>query len=264
MIAPMHVRRRAISALMVLSACYSGAGAEDLPALIEQSKPSLLLIGTFADTDNPRFTFRGTGFVVGDGRLAITNAHVLPPDGEMVVANRRLVIQSRDAGSGVWRMRGAKVVGSDATHDLVLLRFDGAEMPALRLAPEGRVREGGAIALMGFPLGGALGFSPVTHRGIVSAITAIALPPPTARTLNPQAIRQFRDGVFDIIQLDATAYPGNSGGPVFSIDSGEVLGVVNMVLVKGRKETALSSPSGISYAIPAHFARQLIDAERKD
>jgi len=264
MMAVVRGRRRAFSALVLLSALCLDTRAADLPALIELSKPSLLLVGTYADTDNPRFTFRGTGFVVGDGRLAITNTHVLPPDGEMVVPNRRLVVQARDGVSGAWRSRGVKIVGSDATHDLVLLRFDGAELPALRLAPEGAAREGGAIALMGFPLGGALGFSPVTHRGIVSAITAIALPPPSARTLNPQAIRQLRDGAFDIIQLDATAYPGNSGGPVLSIDSGEVLGVVNMVLVKGRKETALSSPSGISYAIPAHFARQLIDAERRN
>jgi len=256
------LRGRRLTIAGVLLCLQVVAAHADLPALIEQSKPALLLIGTYSETDSPRFTFRGTGFVVGDGDLAITNAHVLPPDGEIGMAGRRLVIQARD-GVGSWGARSARVVGLDAAHDLVLLRFDGVALPALVLAPDGATREGATVALMGFPLGGALGFSPVTHRGIVSAVTAIALPPPSARGLNPQAIRQLREGSFDIIQLDATAYPGNSGGPVLDVESGKVLGIVNMVLVKGRKETALSSPSGISYAIPAHYARRLVDVGRK-
>ena len=42
------------------------------------------------------------------------------------------------------------------------------------------------------------------------------------------------------------------------IDSGRVLGVINMVLVKNSKESVLSSPSGISYAIPVRFVRALL------
>jgi S1-C subfamily serine protease len=126
------------------------------------------------------------------------------------------------------------------------------------LAPGGRAREGQAVAFMGFPLGGALGFSTVTHRGIISAITAIALPPPSASGLNERAIRQLRERPFDVYQLDATAYPGNSGGPLLDTATGEVLGIVNMVFVKGSKETALNQPSGITYAIPSAFIQELL------
>ena len=117
---------------------------------------------------------------------------------------------------------------------------------------------------MGFPIGGALGFSPVTHRGLISSITPAALPTPTARSLNAATIRSVRSGPFDIFQLDGTAYPGNSGGPLFDPESGEVLGVVNMVFIKGSRESALSNPSGISYAIPSRFVAELIeDGQRK-
>jgi S1-C subfamily serine protease len=64
--------------------------------------------------------------------------------------------------------------------------------------------------------------------------------------------------VFNIFQLDATAYPGNSGSPVFNPESGEVIGVINMVFIKSTREAALSNPSGITYAIPVNFLTELL------
>ena len=120
------------------------------------------------------------------------------------------------------------------------------------------VREGQSIAIVGFPIAGALGFSLVTHRGIVSSITSIALPMPTAQQLNERTASRLRRGSFEIYQLDATAYPGNSGGPVVDAETGQVVGVINMVLVKGTREAALSSPSGIAYAVPVRFVHELL------
>ncbi len=263
------VLRVALLGLMLLPAALTsyaaGNGREwgELPALVERSRPSVILVGTYAETDSPRFGFRGSGFVFADGNLAVTNAHVLP-EPLAGTRERRLVVQIRQ-GQNAWTVRSAEILALDRMHDLALLRFEGAPAPALKLAAAGSAKEGAAIALMGFPLGGALGFSTVTHRGIIAAITAIALPTPSAQGLNERAIRQLREGAFDILQLDATAYPGNSGGPVFDVESGEVVGVVNMVLIKGSKETALSQPSGITYAIPAQYVEQLLgrrDAQR--
>ncbi len=71
-------------------------------------------------------------------------------------------------------------------------------------------------------------------------------------------VRQLKSGSFNIFQLDATAYLGNSGSPVFDASSGEVIGIINMVFIKGSKEAALSQPSGIAYAIPANYLRDLM------
>ena len=241
--------------LVVAAALLGTAAARaDLPATVDAVKPAIVVVGSYKATDSPRFTLRGTGFAVGDGSQLITNAHVLG-EGAQLDPAAQLMVQVRTP-SGL-EPRGAKVVEVDLLHDLALLALDGRPIPALKLR-DGPVREGQSVALMGFPLGGLLGFAPVTHRGIVSSITPIALPGPASRQLAERTVRQLRDGSFDVLQLDATAYPGNSGGPLFDVENGEVLGVVNMVLVRETREAALGHPSGISYAIPAVHIAELL------
>lgn len=243
--------------LVFLSCLLPGLATAELAETIQRIKPSILVVGTYKKTGSPQFTMRGTGFVVGDGNLVATNAHVVAditdPETEFVVR----IGQGRSQNES--RLRRAKVTSSSKTHDLAVLRIEGTPFPALKLANSDLVREGQAIAFTGFPIGGALGFSPVTHRGIVSSITPIALPAGNARQINDKLIRQIKSGTFDIFQLDATAYPGNSGSPVFDAASGEVIGVINMVFIKGSKEAALSQPSGITYAIPANYLAGLIE-----
>ena len=236
---------------------HAHADASDVIARI---KPSVVIVGSFKSTDSPRFRLRGTGFVVGDGNLVVTNAHVLP-DASENMEDVSMVVQVRVADREL-QMRQATVLEVDKVHDLALLRFVGAPAPPVVVRDSDGVREGQSVAFMGFPIGGALGFSPVTHRGMVSSITPAVMPAPTARQLSESTIRSARAGSFDIFQLDGTAYPGNSGGPLFDPDKGEVLGVVNMVFLKGTREGALAQPSGISYAIPSKFVLQLIDRAR--
>ena len=252
-------RRRVIlgaAAAIALLIAVPNARA-DLPDTVARIKPSVVVVGTFRATDSPRFRMRGTGFVVADGNHAVTNAHVLPEATENM-AGMTVVVQVRRPG-GDLSMRQATVLQVDRVHDLALMRFEGAAAPAMQVGDSSAVREGQAVAFMGFPIGGALGFSSVTHRALISSITPAAMPTPTARQLNAATIRSVRAGPFDIFQLDGTAYPGNSGGPLFDPESGVVLGVVNMVFIKGSRESALSQPSGISYAIPSRFVAELIE-----
>jgi len=244
--------------LCAFAACLtSGPARADLPSTVERLKPSIVVVGSFRSTDSPRFRMRGTGFVVGSGNQAITNLHVLPQASENT-ADMTIVVQVRRPG-GILSMRQASIERVDRVHDLALLRFEGAAAPSMAIGDSQAVREGQAVAFIGFPIGGALGFSPVTHRGLISSITPAAMPTPSASQLNEATIRSVRGGPFDIFQLDGTAYPGNSGGPLFDPDSGEVLGVVNMVFIKGSRESALSQPSGISYAIPSRFVTELLE-----
>ena len=92
----------------------------------------------------------------------------------------------------------------------------------------------------------------------MSAITPIGIPQANSRSLDPALIRRLANDVFRVYQLDATAYPGNSGSPLYDPASGEVLGVMNMVFVKSTKENVLSDPSGISYAIPVEYLQRLL------
>jgi S1-C subfamily serine protease len=251
----MLVPLRFFSLLFLL--LLAGPAQANLPDTIARLKPSVVLVGTFKATNSPRFQLRGTGFVVGRGEQVITNAHVLPDNLEQGDA-AALVVQVRGR-DGDWQMRSAKVVARSGEQDLVLLRFDGPVVPAMVIGDSNNVREGHELAFMGFPIGGVLGFSVVTHRAMVSSITSAALPSPTADRLKAQAIRGLRSGTFNLFQLDATAYPGNSGGPLFDTQSGAVVGVVSMVLIKGTRESAMSQPSGITYAIPAAHVNALLE-----
>lgn len=254
-----RMRRRLLGAVVVgaITLCVPMVATADLPTTVARIKPSIVAVGTFQRTRNPSFAFHGTGFAVGNGRLIATNAHVLP---EKVAANalESLAIAVLSGNTGTIEVRLAKQVGFDRGRDLAVLSIEGSPLPALTLAEGGEVREGQDIAFTGFPIGNALGFFPVTHRGIIAAITPIGIPQSRARELDPALIRRLANDPFRVYQLDATAYPGNSGSPVFHPVTGQVIGVINMVFVKSTKENVLSDPSGISYAIPVEYLAAMI------
>jgi serine protease Do len=232
----------------------------ELTRTIESIKPSIVGIATFQKTRSPPVNFMGTGFAVGDGSLVVTNAHVVP---EVMDSNKMeslVVIVARSGKEP--EARNAVRVAHDKEHDLVLLRISGEPLPAMQLADSDAAREGQMFAFTGFPIGMILGFHPVTHRGMLSTITPIVLPALNTKRLDAKNIIQLQKSAFQVFQLDGTAYPGNSGSPLYDPDTGVVYGIVNMVLVKGLKETALSQPSGISYAIPSNYVRDLL--QRKE
>lgn len=235
--------------------------AAPLPDVIDRVRPSVVGIGTAYPPRQPNrqgdpVTYRGTGFVVGDGRQVVTNAHVIPDKLDTQNRQSLAVFSGRGAAATA---HSAQVVATDAVHDLVLLEIQGGPLPALEIGDSGTVREGLEVAFTGFPIGIVLGLYPVTHRGIVSAITPMARAMENARSLDAVQIQRLRNP-FDVFQLDATAYPGNSGSPVYEQSSGRVVGVLNSVFVKESKESVLEKPSGISYAIPARFVKSLLQS----
>jgi serine protease Do len=237
------------------------AQTSDVEETIARVKPSIVAVGTFERTRTPAFQFMGTGFIVGDGTLVVTNSHVLPA---IVDADRRerlaiLVPATRSVGldGSSLEVREARPVARDVAHDLAVLKIDGAALPALPIGDSTSVREGRSVYFTGFPIGSVLGAHAATHRATVAAITPIAIPQRRAAELDATTARRLASGAFPVFQLDGTAYPGNSGSPVYE-PGGAVIGVVNMVLVRATKESLLSQPSGIAYAIPAEHVRALL------
>ncbi len=226
-----------------------------LPETLARVKPAVVAVGTVQQTRSPPGKFLGTGFVVDNGRYVVTNAHVIP----QLMVVEKLEHLAIFIGHGKHpEVRKAVLLIKSLEHDLAILKIEGEPLPVLHLGDSERVREGQSIAFTGFPIGAVLGLFPVTHRGIISAITPIAIPSQSSGQLNPELIKRLR-APFDVFQLDATAYPGNSGSPVFDPETGKVLGVLNKVFVKETKEAVLEKPSGISFAIPAHYIRELLN-----
>ena len=232
----------------------SAVAENTLPKTIEKIRPSVVGVGTVMQTRSPPISFRGTGFAVGDGLHIITNAHVVAPLLDVERMEKLAIFVGRGEQA---QARQATIISVDKDHDLAVLKITGEPLPVLTIGDSSTIREGETFAFTGFPIGMVLGLYPVTHRATVSAITPIVSPAHNAKDLSVTMLRRIRSP-FEVFQLDATAYPGNSGSPLYDIASGKVVGIMNMVFVKGTKENAITNPSGIAYAIPASYIQGIL------
>lgn len=232
----------------------SYVSAEQLPDTLLKIKPSVVGVGTYLPTRSPQSVFLGTGFVVGNGQLIVTNAHVVAQSLKAEKLEQWAIFIMLDN-----KPKRAVVdrVAVDNEHDIAILKLKQGSLPALSLGDVSSVREGQLYAFTGYPIGMVLGLYPVTHTGVVSAISPIVIPVTNSARLESKLINRLKNP-YNVFQLDATAYPGNSGSPLYEINTGKVVGVLNKVFVKETKENVLSKPSGISYAIPIEHVKNLL------
>ena len=252
---PQGIRRQTLALWAVLALLFSFPALADVADTLLKIKPGVVGVGTFNPTGSPRANLQGTGFAVLDGRYIVSCAHIFAKPLDSEKNETHAVFVGRDRQMAV---RTAKLIATDRARDLALLKIEGDPLPTLKLGDSNAAREGWQLYFTGFPIGSVLGLNPSTHRAGLAAIIPIFTPVQNAAQLNVRTLKQAQDA-FDVFELDAIAYPGNSGSPVWHPDTGEVLGVVNSVYVKGAKEAALSAPSGISYAIPVKYVHQLLE-----
>lgn len=231
----------------------TSAARADVADTVQSVKPGVVGVGVFNPTGSPRASLQGTGFAVLDGLHVVSCAHIFAKPLEKKETHAVFIGRDRQL-----TVRAARLIATDKARDLALLKIEGDPLPALKLGDSGRAREGWQLYFTGYPIGSVLGLNPSTHRAGLAAVIPIFTPLPSAAQLNARTLKQAKDA-YEVFELDAIAYPGNSGSPVWHPDTGEVLGVVNSVYVKGSKEAALSAPSGISYAIPAKYVHRLLE-----
>ena len=251
--------RRRFAVLAVGALCLIGRTpeplADSLADTVARIKPSIVGVGTFQKTRNPSSSFGGTGFVVADGRHVVTNAHVLPRELNLEAKETLIVLLNGPAGT---QNRTAKVVAVDKGRDLALLQIEGPALHPLKIGNSSTVREGQSLAFTGFPVAMALGLYPATHRATLAALVPIARAGITGKELDPRMVTRLRDP-YVVFQLDATAYPGNSGSPLFDPATGDVYGILNSTFIRETREQAISRPSGIAYAIPSVHILDLLE-----
>ena len=163
---------------------------------------------------------QGSGFIVGGEGLILTNAHVVQGASEVTVK-----LTDR-------REFRAKVLGSDPTSDIAVLRIDAKNLPVVNLGDPARTRVGDWVAAIGSPFG----FENSVSAGIVSA---------KGRSLPGDAYVPF-------IQTDVAVNPGNSGGPLFNL-AGEVIGINSQIYSRS------GGYQGLSFAIPIDVALKVKD-----
>jgi serine protease Do len=163
---------------------------------------------------------QGSGFLVSSDGLVLTNAHVV--DGA-----KEVTVKLSDH-----REFKAKVLGSDKSSDIAVLKIDAHDLPTVHIGDSDQLGVGDYVLAIGEPFG----LEETATAGIVSA---------KGRSLPG-------DGYVPFIQTDAAVNPGNSGGPLFDA-SGNVVGINAQIY------TNSGGYEGVSFAIPINLAVQVKD-----
>ncbi|MEO0836691.1 MAG: HhoA/HhoB/HtrA family serine endopeptidase [Cyanobacteria bacterium J06642_3] len=163
----------------------------------------------------------GSGFVVSEDGLIITNAHVIEGSEEVEVT-------LKDG-----RTFKGEVMGTDSMTDIGVIKIDAVDLPAAQIADSDSLQPGESAIAIGNPLG----LDNTVTTGIVSG---------TGRSSAQVGVGDKR---VNFIQTDAAINPGNSGGPLLNA-RGEVIGV-NTAIIQGAQ--------GLGFAIPINQARDVAD-----
>lgn len=145
----------------------------------------------------------GTGFIISEDGYIVTNRHVVADASEVEVVL---------SGDETYE---AKVIGTDDSLDVALIKIDAKNLTALEIGDSERMRIGDIVLALGYPL--QLGFS--VTSGIVSGM---------GRNMNVN-----RMDVASYIQTDADITFGNSGGPLVNT-KGQVIAINTMIVSRGE------------------------------
>ncbi len=167
----------------------------------------------------------GTGVVIVDRGVILTNLHV-------VQGADRLRIVFADGSDA-----GASVTGVQAANDLAVLQADTVpdDLQAATMRSTGDLLPGDQVVAVGFPFG----IGPSVSAGVISGFGRSFRAP------------EGQQDIENLIQFDAAANPGNSGGPLVTMD-GEVVGIVTGILNPTKARTF----AGIGFAVPIESAAQ--------
>ncbi len=215
--------------------CEKVVAQQHVTSLIEtlkKVKPAIIAVGTYHPLSKPSVKYFGTGFVCSSNGYAITAAHVINAICEKDDIDNLNVFFPE---TGNTRRIRAKTVIESQKFDLSVIKLVGSNFNYVNLGDSSKVEEGQSIALCGYPYGPVFGLYPTTHTGIISNISPMAIPVQNTSLLTNKMIMALNDP-FIIFQLDCTAFPGNSGGPLFLPETGEVIGVLNSAFIKTTKE----------------------------
>jgi len=163
---------------------------------------------------------QGSGFIVSEDGIVLTNAHVVDGAAEVTVK-----LTDR-------REFHAKVLGADPATDVAVLRIKAQHLPVVKLGNPSQARVGDWVVAIGSPFG----FENSVTAGIVSA---------KGRSLPGDTYVPF-------IQTDVAVNPGNSGGPLFNL-SGEVIGINSQIYSRS------GGYQGLSFAIPIDMVLRVKD-----
>ena len=172
----------------------------------------------------PEKVATGSGVIISVDGYIVTNNHVVDGADELIVT-----LNDNSEYS-------ARIIGTDKTTDLALIKIDGKNLPAITIINSDDIKVGEWVLAVGNPLG----LNNTVTAGIVSA---------KARSLGANGVASF-------IQTDAAINSGNSGGALVNT-RGELVGINAMLY------SQTGSYSGYGFAIPTTIMNKVVDDLKK-
>lgn len=184
----------------------------------------------------------GSGFLISSDGYIVTNDHV--------AGNATKIVVTMTDG----KEYPARVIGTDRTADVALLKIDASGLPSLRLANSDDVIVGEWAIAFGNPFGlFDINAKPTVTVGVVSNI-GVNFTQPDERGEE----RVYRG----MLQTDAAISSGNSGGPLVN-SNGEAIGM-NTVIYSTAQSSRGAGSIGIGFAIPINRVKRIIDRFKSD
>ncbi|HMH57922.1 MAG TPA: trypsin-like peptidase domain-containing protein [Galbitalea sp.] len=254
--------------------------ATTITAVAAKASPSVVTINVTASDE----AGTGSGIILTSDGYVLTNTHVVTLDGD--TSDTKIQVETNDG-----RLLAAKVVGTDPTDDLAVIKLQGVSgLQPAQFADSSKLNVGDMAIAIGAPLG----LSGTVTNGIVSAlnrsITVASAAAPTGGDSSggsgggsgdgssPFNFWNFGDGsgsgsggssqaqtpsasatiALSVIQTDAAINPGNSGGALLD-SNGKVIGVNCAIASAGQSSTdgSQSGSIGVGFAIPSNVALRI-------
>lgn len=222
--------------------------ANQFVSVVQEVSSSVVAVGLFTPLESSAPKILGSGFVISSGKYVVTNYHVVEQVLDPTIVQYYVALHGY--AKNVKQIK-LEVAAIDTKHDIAILRVpEPWQTDSLTLRIADKLESPGTeIAITGYPIGAVLGLYAATDKGIVATIAPDIIPRHSVDGRSVADLQRLQSPSL-IYQLDLTAFPGNSGSPVYLAETGEVIGILNKVLLSSTRESALSNPSGISYAIP--------------
>ncbi len=198
------------------------AGAElSLQEVFAECSPSVVAISGYID-GKEGYNW-GTGLIISEDGLIVTNTHVIDN------CNKAVVTLNDDTEYD------AKLIGADSISDIALLKIEARGLPAAQFGAVDSLSVGDSVAAIGNPLGES--FRLTLTNGIISAI---------------ERGMSYNGHTMTLLQTNTALNEGNSGGPLFNM-YGQVIGITNMKMM-----SSYSSIEGIGFAIPSSTVKNVV------
>ncbi len=225
--------------------------------IIEKNKAAILLIDLHkqGEGNQKQISIRGTGFVVSSDGKFITRAHVYKqiPSNEIDLLGASVPGEANGKNSISYNRYPVKLLSIDEENDVALMQIvsDKTDFKTIEgIETEESIVEGDEALFVGYPLATELlsmgfGLTMTTNKCIVSSVK-----------------RRGSDGSLHFYLVDTHVNNGSSGSPLFSADTGKVIGIVsariNMSRVAGPTGGTVDIPANLGICRPSIYIDKLI------